>query len=140
MRFDKHLRYSCDEEAIENPHRVDCYYINQFRALDIKLVREDTRYKRLVDGIAMKYMVVKEAKDILNDLNKDLKKYYSGKYKFDFCLLEGIDMKSIRLNSRGIESLKLKLYKSEDRLEKIKRSFEKELLDERRYRRMGEQK
>ena len=133
MRFNKHLAYSCDDE-IDNPHRVDCFYINQFRSLGIKMVREDTRYKKLINGIALKYSIVKEASDVLNDLNKDLKKVYGGKYKFDLCLNEGKDIKNVRVNK--VAMLKLKIYEAEDKLEKIKRSFEKELKEERRYKKM----
>ena len=77
MRFMDYIKLSSntEEESV-------------FRSLKIGMVKNDNKYKELVKQLSDKHEYIKESLNILKNINKRLKKYYKGKYKYGFCIDE----------------------------------------------------
>lgn len=119
MRLLKYISYSgLDEDT------------NKFRALDIKLVKDEVDYSNIVKKVESKHKLSNEITDIINDLNRELRKHYKGRYIFNFCLDEGKNLGEIRMNKKNVDRLKMKLFEASDKLSKIKRKVEKDLKED----------
>jgi len=98
-----------------------------FRSLKIGMVKDDSEYKEMIQKLSDKHEYIKESIDILNGINKRLKKYYKGKYKYGFCIEEQKDISSIKIRKNHAEVILSDYWKANDRLEYIKRKFEKDI-------------
>ena len=98
--------------------------IATFRSLNIKLVKEQTNYKCIVNRLTDRYGYIQEAYDIINRLNKDLTKLYKGNYKYDFCIDEGINIHDLKIKDRYKKRLSLKCNISNHDLAILKKRFE----------------
>lgn len=104
--------------------------INKFRRLKINLVKNNKNNKNLVKNIENLYKIDESIIDVINDLNKMLKKKYSGTYIFDF--VDSIDNKAKikrleelkKFDKNFHYSIKYKLYDLVDKLEQMKNSIE----------------
>lgn len=117
MRFSKYINLSCKDEKV-----------NQFRELDIKLVKEESKYKEIVENIEEKYKTGIDIIDLIDDLNRKLQKVYKGNLRFDFCIGEGKVLKEIKqLNNKRIDSIKSKYYDLRSYLSKMKTLIERDI-------------
>ena len=98
--------------------------INQFRAMKIGLVERNTNGKNIVKTISKKYNMGDDVLFLLEKLNKDLKKMYRGKYKFDLCMEDYKPINSMRIDDQKKAKLHKKCLEFNDELCKIKTSFE----------------
>lgn len=111
MRLINYLSYSNLDEKT-----------NIFRTLNIKLVDKKTDYEPIINYIMDKYDI--NPYNIIENLNKELKTIYSGKYKFDFCINEGCELKDIKINEKLITKIKLLYFNANDQFAKIKNKIE----------------
>jgi hypothetical protein len=118
MRLIKYLSYSGLDDKT-----------NIFRALSIKLVDAPmTANREIVSEVVDRYKLDEELLTIIDDLNKQLKKTYKGKLKFDFCLEEGSEISKVK--TKRAERLKLKAFEASRFLSKQQFHLEKKLSDE----------
>lgn len=104
--------------------------VNIFRSLNIKLVEEGTEYTPSLEKIRDRYDDIDKSIKLLEEANKELKKIYRGKYKFDFCFEdEGIMPDEIKIDTKKAERLKDKWLKFNSDLSDIQNKFEKSLQD-----------
>ena len=101
--------------------------VNIFRSMNVKLVNGKTDYKDSVEKVQEKYIIDNDVIEIVECLNKQLRKFYKGKLKFDFCLDEGISINKIKLNERKRSVLKAKFFKACDKIGKAQTSVEKQI-------------
>jgi hypothetical protein len=101
---------------------------NKFRAIDVKLVSESTKNRKLVESITKKYSLDEDIVSLLDSLNKELKRFYRGKYKFDFVFNEGKDINEVKI--KNSKRIKTKFFEFNDELASIKRKFENKLKEE----------
>ena len=112
MRLIKYLSYSGLDENT-----------NKFRALSIKLSEKPNDFSGILSEVYKKYTL--DAVDsIVESLNKELKKFYKGKYQFCFCLEEGTTLDKIKINSKYLGRLKFLQYEANSKLAKIKSHLE----------------
>jgi hypothetical protein len=98
---------------------------NNFRALDIRLICNNTPYKRIVEEVCKKNNISStEIFSSLSRLNKELKGVYKGKYHFDFCLSEGIPLHNIKMNAKYYKKIKLLLLTTNEMLTHTKYTIE----------------
>ena len=100
--------------------------ISDFRSLNLDLVEKDTGNTDLVKRISEKYELDDIAIQLLDNANKELKRMYRGKLKFDFCLEnQGISPDNVKIDNRKVRQLKEKWFKFNDELSGIQIDFEK---------------
>jgi len=98
---------------------------NKFRFLDIKLVDKETGHKNIIHKVSEKYGIDKSALYLVESLNKELKKCYTGKFQFDFVLSEGILVDDIKIpNKKILEKIRMKYFQINEELNKVKSDFE----------------
>lgn len=101
---------------------------NIFRALSIKLTEgENVGNREIVKEVVEKYDLNKDIIDTVDFLNKELKKDYRGKLKFDFCL-EGYDIQKLR--AKNAENIKKKFLEINGQLGRLQLHLEKKLREE----------
>lgn len=117
MRLYKFLSISsCDEDA------------SAFRSLSLDLVEEDTGNVDLVKNVSEKYMLDDAALILLEKANKELKKMYRGKLRFDFCLEEqGMVPDEVKIERKKVRQLKEKWFQFNDELSNIQIDFEENM-------------
>lgn len=103
--------------------------VSTFRSLNIKLVKEQTDYKHIIDRLTNRYEYIQEAIDIIDGLNKTLTRLYKGNYKYDFCVDEGINVHDLKIKDRYKKKLSLKCNISNHDLTLLKKKFEISLND-----------
>jgi len=97
---------------------------NTFRSLDIKLIDKPEDYSDILEHVQRKYQV--ECKEnILENLNKELRKVYKGKFSFALCLEEGVRLDEIKINKKHIKRIKLLQFESSDKLSHQKTEVER---------------
>ena len=116
MKFKDFLALSSKDEDIQD-----------FRMLKFKLVEEDTKHSATVEKISKLFDLDDNLFSLLESLNKELKRIYRGKYKFDFCIEEGVKGSEIKTSENRILSIKEKELQFNAELSKIKSNFEKKL-------------
>ncbi len=100
--------------------------VSAFRSMNIDLVEEDTGNTDLVKRITEMYLLDDTAMNLLEKANKELKKMYRGKLKFDFCTEEqGFTPEEIRIEPKKVRQLKEKWFKFNNELSEIQIDFEK---------------
>lgn len=106
--------------------------ITKFRAMNIRLVdKEKTENKKIVRKITQLYDLSEENNPIrlVDELNKELKRHYKGKFMFDFVLEEGKNIEEIKIK-RNKKRLKILAMEFNDSLAKIKKKIERKLKKE----------
>jgi hypothetical protein len=113
MRLLEYLRLSCNDDNI-----------NKFRMLNVGLCKKDTDYSNVINSIKEKYDIDTSMMEDLSTLNKNLRKYYNGDMKFNFCLNEDeVSIEKIGIKNRN--SVYKNLIELNDKLSDIKLSLEK---------------
>lgn len=98
---------------------------NAFRSMNIDLVEEDTGNSEVVKRLTEKYMLDDTALQLLERANKELKRMYRGKLKFDFCLEEqGLVPDDIKIERKKVRQLKEKWFEFNNELSEIQIQFE----------------
>jgi hypothetical protein len=115
MRLLNYLSYSGLDETT-----------NKFRALTIKLVDKITSYSEIIDEVSSQHNL-KDAGMILTFLNKELKNMYRGKYFFDFCIEEGLQIDKLKLGKKQYQKLKILQLEANDHLNSYKKQVENKL-------------
>ena len=115
MKLLKYLSQTSDEET------------SKFRVLDCKLVDEDTGNKELVQNIVDKYELGNDILELYELLNKDLRKHYKGKKKFDFTFGEGETVDVLKIKPGRKDFIKKRMYEFVDELAKTQKKLEKYL-------------
>ena len=118
MRLYKYLTISGDDDT------------SVFRSLNLDLVEEDTNNIDIVKRVSEKYMLDDMALQLLERANKELKKMYRGKLKFDFCMEEqGFTPDKVKIEDRKVKQLKEKWFKFNNELSEIQTVLETKLKD-----------
>ena len=106
--------------------------IKKVKDLKVGLVCKNSEYCNLIEEIDKKYEIKEDIKKEIEKLNKELKKSYKGKFKFDFCLIEDININELKLkNGKMKDKIKLKWYDLNHRLSRVKTKLEsKHVLDD----------
>lgn len=97
----------------------------KFRALSFRLVKENTKHQALLQSIDEGS--ARAVLDIHQELNKELKKWYNGAFKFDLCMDEGNTLEVLKIKRKYTKALSLLCHQGNDKLSKIKRSIEENL-------------
>jgi len=115
MRFLDYMKISSNEEE------------SIFRSLKIDIVDDDDNFDDIIDQLSLKYKYINESMDIINEINKDFKKIYSGKYKYGFCIDKKTDISEIKIKKSYKNVIYKKYFEVNERFNDIKKRFEKEL-------------
>ena len=116
MRLYKYLSISSDDDT------------STFRSLNLDLVEEETGNLELVKRVSEQYSLDDTALQLLERANKELKKMYRGRLKFDFCLdTQGMLPEEVKIEKRKVRQLKEKWFKFNNELSEIQIDFEKSL-------------
>lgn len=116
MKLLKYLSQTSDEET------------TRFRILDCKLVNEETGNKELVEKVVDKYELGNDILELYELLNKDLRKHYKGKMRFDFTLGEGKPVDVLKIKSGRKDFIKKRMFEFVDELAKTQRKLESYLV------------
>ena len=107
---------------------IDDNDVSDFRSLNIDLVESNTGNVDLVKRISERFLMDDKALELLESANRELKKMYRGKLKFDFCLEEqGMSPDNVKIESKKVHQLKEKWFKFNDELSNIQIDFEKSI-------------
>jgi hypothetical protein len=99
-----------------------------FQQLNIGLVKQNSDYDNVVRKIAEKYELSNEMYEIIDRLNQKLGNIYSGKFKFDFCLQEDINIDKLKVKkAKLMDRLKEEVFKSRSALAKSKTTMERKI-------------
>jgi hypothetical protein len=114
MRLYRYMTESSDDDA------------SAFRSMNIDLVEEDTGNIDLVKKITEIYLLDEMAIELLEKANRELKKMYRGKMKFDYCMEEqGFTPEQIRIEPKKVRQLKEKWFKFNNELSELQIDFER---------------
>ena len=102
--------------------------INKFRKMKVGLVRTPAS-DEVVRNVKEEFDLGVDLIELINELNSNLKKSYTGKFKFDFCLIEDINIKRLKIKNREeiINRLKEKVFKVSDSLAKTQTKVERKI-------------
>jgi len=102
--------------------------INKFRELKVGLVKEPES-DEVVRSVKEEFDLGIDLIELRNELNSSLSKNYTGKFKFDFCLIEDINIKRLKVKNREeiINRLKEKVFKVSDSLAKTQTKVERKI-------------
>jgi len=99
---------------------------NKFRAMNIKLSDKKDLYKDIVHNIEERYNT--KISNILEKLNKELRKSHKGKWWFGLCLDEDKSLDNIRIGKKVLsKKLRKALLEANDKLSDIKLKVEKDI-------------
>lgn len=99
--------------------------IEKVKDLKIGLVCNNSEYCNLIEEIDKKYELKENVRQEVELLNKELRKNYRGKFKFDFCLIEDININDLKIkNDKMKERIKLKWYNTNHELSRVKTKLE----------------
>ena len=116
MRLYKYLSVSCSEDA------------SVFRSLGLHLVEESTGKTEVIAKLQEEGVLDEEVLMLLDRANRELKKMYRGKLKFDLCLEdEGLTPDDLKIEEKKAKAIKEKWFKFNDELSKIQIKFENNL-------------
>ena len=118
MRLIKYLSLSCSDSKT-----------NIFRSLSIKLVEsENSATREIVEEVTEKYELPNDVLIVIDELNKELKKNYRGKYKFDLCFEEGLTIDKVRIQNS--EHIRRQFFEANSYLSKLQLNLEKKLTEQ----------
>lgn len=102
--------------------------VNDFRSLNLGLVEEDTGNVDLVKRLTEKSMLDDASLLLLERANRELKRMYRGKLKFDFCSEDqGMTPDHVKIERKKVRQLKERWFKFNDELSEIQIEFEKSI-------------
>ena len=114
MRFANYLSYSGLDEKT-----------NIFRSIKINLVDEPKDYSDILEHIKTVYGIDVLGEDLIDNINRELRKVYKGKFMFAYCLDEGVSLDQIKMSKRHLKRLKLLQLETGDKLSSFKRELER---------------
>jgi len=102
--------------------------IKKFRELKVGLVKSSSD-SEVVCRIKEDFDLGVDLLKLKEELNLALKKSYTGKFKFDFCLIEDINIDRLKVKNRDefLDRLKEKVFKMSDSLAKSQTKVEREI-------------
>ncbi len=115
MRFIDYIKLSSDGDNA------------MFRTMSLRLIKESTEGDNIIKRLSDRYQYVQEAFYIKKHLNKKLSTMYTGSYKYDFCVNEGISVNDLKINKRYKEKLRIDNHISNNNLILLKKKFEIDL-------------
>ena len=100
--------------------------IDKFRKLKVGLVKKPGN--EIITLIKDNFDLGVDLLKLINELNSSLSKNYTGKFKFDFCLIEdiNIDMLKVKRYENKVR-IKEEFFKVSDSLAKAQTKIEKEI-------------
>ena len=100
----------------------------KFRKLKVGLV-ETPAGDEVVRHVKEKFDLGVDLLELKNELNKTLSKNYTGRFKFDYCLIEDINIERLKVKNRPelIDRMKEKVFKVSDSLAKSQTKVEREI-------------
>lgn len=109
--------------------------INKYRELKVGLVKKSTD-SELIQQIRDDFDLGVDLIKLREDLNSELNKNYTGKFKFDFCLIEDINLERLKVKNRDefINRLKKKVFEVSDSLAKSQTKIERDVYDKNKNR------
>jgi hypothetical protein len=119
MRLIKFLSYSNDDKDVL-----------RFRSMRIGLTKVKVDNSKILEEIYKRYDIEK-IEPILENINKELRKFYNGKYFYDLVITEEKNKKinEISDNKKRTEAMSISLYEANDKLSKLKGKVEKIIKD-----------
>lgn len=115
MRLLKYLSYSNVDESV-----------NKFRAMSISLTKPNEEITKIFNEVCTKYNI-DSVEPILDGLNKELRKFYTGRYSYGLCYTSEKKITELNCNKRKAESLTMSLFEANDRLSRIKSDLEQSI-------------
>lgn len=115
MRLLKYLSYSNVDENV-----------NKFRAMSISLTKPNEEINKIFNEVCVKYNI-ENIEPILDSLNKELRKFYTGRYSYGLCYKSEKKITEFNCNKRKAESLTMSLFEANDRLSRIKSNLEQSI-------------
>jgi hypothetical protein len=112
MRLLKYLSYSPVDENV-----------NKFRAMSISLTTDTKEANDIFNKLHEQYNI-ESIEPIIEKLNKELRKFYNGKYMYGLSYTSGKKVNDLNCNKRKAESLTMLLFEANDYLSKIKSHLE----------------
>ena len=102
--------------------------IKKFRKLKVGLVRSQAG-DEVVRRVKEEFDLGVDLLELRKELNSSLSKSYTGKFKFDFCLIEDINIDRLKVRNREefITRFKEKVFKVSDSLAKSQTQVEREI-------------
>lgn len=102
--------------------------IKKFRELKVGLVKSSLD-SEVVCRIKEDFDLGVDLLELKEELNLALKKNYTGKFKFDFCLIEDINIDRLKVKNRDefLDRMKEKVFKVSDSLAKSQTKVEREI-------------
>lgn len=99
---------------------------NKFRSMSIKLIDKPLDYSPVLDHVVKEYGVdCNKINNDIDNLNKNLRNIYKGKYKFSLCLDEGVTLDNIKINKKYVKRIKLLQLEYNDNLSQLKTEVER---------------
>lgn len=99
--------------------------VSLFRSMGLHLVEDNTGNDRIIQSLREQNLLDDSAMSLLERANKELKRMYRGKLKFDFCSEEdGINPDELKLDEKKVKAIKEKWFKFNDELSSIQTKFE----------------
>ena len=104
--------------------------IDDFRKLKIGLVSDKKEeYSKLVEKIQNEYKLSTDLVGLKEELNKELGNTYRGKHKFDYCLIEDINIDKLRINKSKLKKkIKESFFKMNSELAKGQTELERKIV------------
>ena len=102
--------------------------IEKFRNMKVGLVKKPSEDTELIKRIKEDFEIGEDLFELAKELNSKLSKTYTGKFKFDFCLLEDINIERLKIkHNNDKEHIKEKFYKLADSLAKSQTEVERKI-------------
>jgi len=103
-----------------------------YRKLTIGLVKKKTDLDETVRKVSEKYSLANDILSELDKLNKELSSVYTGKFSYDFCLKEDINMDKLQVKNkeRLLKRFKAEVFKTKDVFAKSKTEMERKISSE----------
>lgn len=99
-----------------------------FQQLKIGLVKQKSDYDVVVRKVSEKHQLSNEIIELRNNLNEKLHNVYQGKFKFDFCLQEDINIDDLKTRKgKVMDHLKTEVFGSNDKLAQSKTNMERKI-------------
>jgi hypothetical protein len=100
--------------------------VNRFRAMSIDLTTSLDETNHIIKTIEEKYQI-NTIKPLIDGINKELKKYYTGKYSFGLCTEKTKRIEDFIKNKKKSEKILMNLFEKNDQLSRIKTILEEKL-------------
>jgi hypothetical protein len=103
-----------------------------YQKLTIGLVKDKSDLDTTVQKVTEKYELADDVCELIDSLNKRLSNVYTGKFKFDFCLKEDINIDKLKIKNkeRLLKRFKSEVFKTKDVFAKSKTEMERKISSE----------